>query len=77
MDHVALAQLLGTFGQSELFRCLLALSMAAQSGALPVDKELTDKLNTACDDLWDLCRILIAALNAAPCSLLSLNLVVL
>ncbi|RMB01498.1 hypothetical protein [Eilatimonas milleporae] len=63
VDHVALAKLLGTFGQSEVFRSLLALSLAAQSGALPVDKELTDKLIAACDDVREMRCILIAALG--------------
>jgi len=63
LDHVALAQLLGTFGQSEVFRSLLALSLAAQSGSLPVDEELTDKLHTACDDVRDMRCVLIAALG--------------
>lgn len=63
VDHAALAQLLGTFGQSEVFRSLLALSLAAQSGALPVDEELTDKLSAACDDVREMRRILITALG--------------
>lgn len=63
VDHAALAQLLGTFGQSELFRSLLVLSLAAQSGALPVDDELTDKLGAACDDVREMRRILITALG--------------
>lgn len=63
LDHVALAKLLGIFGQSEVFRSLLALSLAAQSGALPVDEELTVKLHTACDDVREIRCILITALG--------------
>lgn len=63
LDHAALAQLLGTFGQSELFRSLLALSLAAQSGSLPVDEELTDKLGAACDDVREMRCVLISALG--------------
>ena len=63
LDHKALAQLLGMFGQSEVFRGLLALSLAAQSGALPVDEELTDKLNGACEDVGWKRETLIVALG--------------
>ena len=65
-DHVLLAQLLGTFGQSELGRSMLALSIAAECGALPVDDELTDKLHSACDDINEMRRVLIVALGIKP-----------
>lgn len=63
LDHKALARLLGMFGQSEVFRSLLALLLAAQSGALPVDEELTEKLNGACDDISWMRDTLIVALG--------------
>lgn len=63
IDHKVLAKLLGTFGESEVFRSLLALSLAAQSGSLSVDEELTDKLHTACEDVRDMRCILITALG--------------
>ncbi len=66
IDHVALAQLLGTLGQSELGRSMIALSMAAQCGALPVDDELTDKLHSACDDISEMRNVLIVALGIKP-----------
>jgi len=63
MDFKLLAQLLGTIGQSELGRSLLALSLAAQSGSLPVDDDLTNKLNQACDDIKEMRSTLIVALG--------------
>lgn len=66
VDHKLLAQLLGTFGQSELGRSMLALSMAAQCGALPVDEELTEKLHSACDDINEMRHVLIVALGIKP-----------
>lgn len=66
VDHKLLAQLLGTFGQSELGRSMLALSMAAQCGALPVDEELSEKLHSACDDINEMRSVLIVALGIKP-----------
>lgn len=63
MDHALLAQLLGTIGQSELGRSMLALSLAAQSGALPVDDETTDKINDACENITHMRHVLIVALG--------------
>jgi len=65
-NHVLLAQLLGTFGQSELGRSMLALSVAAQCGALPVDEELTDKLHSACDNISEMRQMLVVALGIKP-----------
>lgn len=66
MDHKALAQLLGTLGQSELGRSMIALSLAAQCGALPVDEELRGKLDQACTDIAEMRRVLIVALGLKP-----------
>ncbi len=63
MDHALLAQLLGTIGQSELGRSMLALSLATQSGALPVDDETVDKIDTACSDVAQMRHMLIVALG--------------
>ena len=66
LDAQTVAQLLGTLGQSELGRSLLALALAAQSGALPVTPELTEKLETACDDIQEMKAALICALRVKP-----------
>ena len=66
LDTQTVAKLLGTLGQSELGRSLLALALAAQSGALPVTPELTGKLKTACDDIQEMKSALISALRIAP-----------
>lgn len=63
MDHVLLAQLLGTFGQSELGRSMLALSIAAQSGSLPIDDETTGQIKEACEDIAHMRHLLIVALG--------------
>jgi hypothetical protein len=63
IDHKTLAQLMGLLGQSELATSLIALALAAQSGAMPVTPELTDKLTTACDAVQDMRVLLITALN--------------
>lgn len=66
MDSQTVAQLLGTFGQSELGRSMIALALAAQSGALPVTPELTEKLEGACEDIRNIRIALIGALNVKP-----------
>ncbi len=66
IDHETLARLLGMLGHSELATSLLALSLAAQSGSLPVTLELTDELHSACDDIHDMRVALIMALKIKP-----------
>lgn len=66
LDHKTLAQLLGMLGHSELATSLLALSLAAQSGSLPVTPELTDELHAACDDIHEMRVALITALKIKP-----------
>ncbi|MEM7224445.1 MAG: hypothetical protein AAF495_15800 [Pseudomonadota bacterium] len=66
LDHESLARLLGVLGQSELATSMLALAMAARSGALPVTPELSEKLDQACDEIGDMRRALIVALNLKP-----------
>ena len=63
IDAQEVARLLGMFGQSEIARSMLALSLAAQSGSLPVTPELTGELHAACDDIHDMRTALIMALN--------------
>lgn len=66
IDDETLARWLGTLGQSELARSLIAIALAAQSGALPVEPELADKLDAACDDIRDMRAALISALGVKP-----------
>lgn len=66
IDHETVARLLGTLGQSELARSMIAIALAAQSGALPVTPELSDRLDTACDDIAEMRTALIAALGVKP-----------
>lgn len=66
MDHATLARLLGMLGKSELGTSMIALALAAQSGSLPVSEELTEKLDTACDDIHAMRMALIMALNVKP-----------
>ena len=54
IDDETVARWLGMLGQSELATSMIAIAMAAQSGALPVTPELSDKLNAACDDISDM-----------------------
>lgn len=66
IDTQELALLLGMFGQSELARSMLALSLAAQAKELDITPEVSDKLERACDDIQDIKTILITALGVKP-----------
>lgn len=66
IDHTEIARLLGMFGQSELGRSMLALSLAAQTGDLDVTPEVSDKLEQACDDIHEIKVALIMALGIKP-----------
>ena len=66
MSYETVARLLGTLGQSELGRSMIAIALAAQSGALPVTPELSEKLDAACDDIAEMRTTLIAALGIKP-----------
>jgi hypothetical protein len=66
MSTVEVARLLGMFGKSELATSVLALSLAAQSGALDVTPEIEDKLESACDDIQTIKLALILALGVKP-----------
>ena len=66
IDHTEIARLLGMFGQSELGRSMLALSLAAQMGDLDVTPEVSDKLEQACDDIHEIKVALIMALGIKP-----------
>jgi len=62
-NYVELAKVLGSLGQSELATSMLVLAIAAKSGALPVTPELSDKLDKACGDIYEMRFALIAALK--------------
>ena len=66
IDHIEIARLLGTFGQSELARSMLALSLAVQMGELEVSAEVENKLERACTDIHEIKTALIVALNVKP-----------
>ena len=66
LDRQIIARLLGTFGQSELATSMIAIALAAQSGALPVTPELSEKLDAACDDIREMRIALIVALGVKP-----------
>lgn len=66
LDHETLARLLGVLGQSELATSMIALALAAQSGALPVTPDLSEKLDTACADIRAMRTELIVALKIKP-----------
>ena len=66
MDSKTVARLLGTLGQSELAASILAIALAARSGALPVTPELSAKLGAACDDIREMRVTLISALRVGP-----------
>ena len=66
MDCQTVARLLGTLGQSELATSMIAIALAAESGALPVTPELSEKLDAACDDIRDMRIALVVALGIKP-----------
>lgn len=66
VDSRTLARLLGMLGQSDLATSMMALAMAARSGALPVTPELSGKLDAACDDIREMRLALIVALRIRP-----------
>ena len=66
IDHAEIARLLGMFGQSELARSIIALSLAAQAGDLDTSPEVFCKLEQACDDIHEIKIALIMALGVKP-----------
>lgn len=65
-SHVEIARLLGMFGQSELARSMLALSLAVQAGELEASPEVERQIGRACDDIHEIKTALIIALNIKP-----------
>jgi hypothetical protein len=66
IDHVEIAKLLGTFGQSELARSMLALSLAVQIGELEASAEVENTIKQACAEIHDIRNTLIMALGIKP-----------
>ena len=66
MDREILARLLATLGQSELATSMIAIALAAQSGAMPVTPKLSEKLDAACDDIRAMRIDLIEGLGIKP-----------
>jgi hypothetical protein len=65
-DHVEIARLLGMFGQSELARSMLALSLAVQAGQLVASSEVELQICRACEDIHEMRTVLITALKVKP-----------
>jgi hypothetical protein len=62
-DYVALAQVLGKLGESDLSTSMLVLAMAAREGTLPVDNVLEDRLRSALKDIRQMRLMLVSALG--------------
>lgn len=65
-DYVALAQVLGKLGESDLASSMFVLAMAARDGVLPVTDELESKLHAACDNICQMRLMLVSALGLKP-----------
>ena len=63
VDYALLGQLLAALGGSELASSLCLLAVAAEQGALPVDKELESDLKAACDEVMEMRAMLVSALG--------------
>jgi hypothetical protein len=66
IDRAQIAQLLGTFGQSELARSMLALSLAVQMGELEASAEMEGCIKQACSEIHAIKTTLIMALGIKP-----------
>jgi hypothetical protein len=62
-DHQALAQLLALLGQSRLANNMNQLARSANSGSLPFTPETERMLNEAADDIAEMRKLLLQALN--------------
>lgn len=62
-DHKALAQVLGLLGQSRLSSNLNQLARSANTGSLPVTPDTEAALIEALDEIHEIRRLLIEALN--------------
>lgn len=68
IDQKLFAQLLGAIGKSRIANNINQLAKAANSGSLPVNKEITDSLNDAVDAIKWMRETLIKALGLKPLS---------
>lgn len=66
MDYEVLGRVLAMLGDSELATSLCMLALAAESGSLPVTKDVEGKIHSACDDVQEIRLILIRALGLRP-----------
>ena len=62
-DHEALGKVLGQLGASRLSQNMNQLAKAAHLGALPVDEDVADQLNQACQDISMMRNALMRALG--------------
>lgn len=62
-DQATLAQLLGMFGQSDVAARLTALSKAIESGALVVDDDTIEAIQSACAEVHAMHMLLMRALG--------------
>lgn len=62
-DHAALAQVLALLGKSHIANNINQLAKAANTGSLPVNIETERALNDAVQDVANIRRTLLAALN--------------
>lgn len=62
-DHKILAQLMGELGRSHLASNLNQIARAANVGALPVTREVEKALFEACDEVRDMRKALLKALD--------------
>ena len=68
VDQKLFAQLLGAIGKSRIASNINQLAKAANSGSLPVNKEITDSLNDAVEAIKWMRETLIKALGLKPLS---------
>ncbi|MBT3022066.1 MAG: MobC family plasmid mobilization relaxosome protein [Candidatus Thiodiazotropha sp. (ex Lucina aurantia)] len=65
-DHKELARLLGALGKSRIANNINQLAKAANSGSLPVNKEIIESLNEAVDAVRWMRNTLIKAMGLKP-----------
>ena len=66
LDYELLGRILGLLGETDLAKTLCVLAVAAESGSLAVDRDVANKLNTACADVREIRLQLVAALGLKP-----------
>ena len=66
IDRKELAKLLGTLGKSRISQNINQLAKAANSGSLPVNQEVIEELNDACEAVTWIRETLIKAIGIKP-----------